>query len=1113
MITILTGDFGSGKTTLLTEQIQKDFREGRTAMLLVPEQETVTAEERMAAILPPAATLSFEVTNFTRLANTVFRRVGGLSYRYAGSATRTLCMWRTMGELLPLLHEKGGEVEIGRVRKMTAAMGELSALSLSPAALSAAAKKLDKGSRLAEKLEDLALLSTTYHAILSEGFDDATEDLDRLAALLTEGDPLPDTVFYLDGFISYTEQEYRVLAALAARHDITLTLTLPEPREDALPFAETRETFSRLIRLADRAGVRLVRRDLGENKRAASPFLRDIGKLLFSENMMGGVCSEAGFPAMPADTDPRRAPLRILRAKDPYAEAEWIAADIARRVAEEGARYRDFAVIARRTEDYAGILDVVFEDAEIPAFMAKRTDLSAFRAVKLIYTAYAVIASGWRRGDVISFLKCGMSDVSEEDADVFELYATRWKLDGRRFYDDVPWNMNPDGYKATLTARGEDILLRANAVRERLRAALLPFSAHCRTQSVREHCRALFSFLSALSVEEKLVREAEEAARDGRAAEAAELSRLFRVIGDTLDMLAEAIPDTVVSPDNFLDLLRLSFGEVSLAGIPTALDEVTVGSADLLRVHEPKHVYLIGVEDGVFPAAVESASIFSEQDRAILSGLGLTISPALLLQAARELFCFLRAFSLPRESVTLLYAEATLGGGARRPADVITQLTEGENAPLSVTDIAKLPPLDRLWRRQNASLQLGILSGSPAGEALASYFADDPVYALTVARLRRPLTEADCRISQMTTARLYPGDLRLSQSKIDTYVKCPFSYVCKNVLALDPNRVIDFDFSDIGTLMHAVIERFFHTWGERPADFSAMTEEARHAEVDRITREHLLSLFPDGALGVPRIKRLLRILAREAYLLIDELSEELMQSLFRPRFFEMNMSSTAEDAPGVRRIPLSDGTAVTIAGFIDRVDVYRDDEGRAYLRVIDYKTGDERFSAENVERGLGIQLLLYLVSLWKSENPRFRALLDAKEILPGGMIYVGARMAEKVFDRPTDEETAKKAALTGVYRRGLCLDDEKVLFAMDTKKSGRFLPVRLNKDGSLRKGEEEKLFDLDRIGDLSDKMDAAIRRIGEDMKSGNAAASPMATGKRHPCEYCEMKAVCRSATM
>ena len=271
MIRLLTGDFGSGKSAAVAAAIRADVEQGRRAYLLVPEQGTLLAEQEMADLLPPSAPLCFEVTNFSRLANTVFRQQGGLSYHYADRGTRSLIMWRTMGELLPLLHEKGGEQELGRVRKMTSAMAELSALSLTPAALDAAAKKLPKGERLREKLEDLSLLSTLYHALLHEKYDDMAEDLSRLSDLLLEGRFLSGAHLYVDGFISFTEQQWRILRAAAATCDLTVTLTLPKAREGDLTFEETRDTYRRLVRMAKSASIPLTREDLGKTSVPSCP--------------------------------------------------------------------------------------------------------------------------------------------------------------------------------------------------------------------------------------------------------------------------------------------------------------------------------------------------------------------------------------------------------------------------------------------------------------------------------------------------------------------------------------------------------------------------------------------------------------------------------------------------------------------------------------------------------------------------------------------------------------------------------------------------------------------------------------------------------------------------
>ncbi len=1101
MITLLTGDFGSGKTGAMCEAIAADVHAGIPSFLLVPEQQTVTTEGQMADRLPPSAPLLFEVTNFTRLANTVFRRVGGLSYRYAGAGTRTLFMWRAMGELLPLLHEKEGKGDLGRVRKMTSAMGELSAHALSPGDLEKAARALPEGDRLREKLEDLSLLYTLWRALLREQYDDVAEDLDRLAKLLSAENLLAGTHIYVDGFTSFTEQEWRILRALAAGCEMTVTLTLPEGRAGDLTFEETRHTYARLQKMAAEAGTPFVRRDMGEGKRSASPCL-------------GGVLPHL-FSTTPVDTlagaFPPEGELRIVSSQDAFYAAAYIAADIARRVQEEGALYRDFAVIARSADRYAGILDIALSDADIPCFMAKKTDISAYAAVKLIYTAYAVCTSGWRQGDVISYLKCGMSGVSVDDVDIFELYVTRWKLNGRRFTGDTAWNMNPDGYTDRLSDRGKEIIRRVEAVRCRLVEQLTPLSESCGMGPVSGHCRALFRFLSSLSVEEQLKERAAAARLAGDGEEADMLDRLYPTLCDALDRLADTLPDVEVNAEQFTDLLRLLLSEVELARIPASRDAVTVGSADLLRIEAPRHVYLIGVNDGEFPATVDTASLFSEGECRILSELGLSLEPDLLIRAAKELFYFARAFSLGRESVTLLYTETTLSGGAEQPAAVLSRI----RGLCGIKDIhtADLPPIDLLWRPTGASDYLGLLHGTPTGDALEHTLGKESRYAARVEALSHPVVEPECRLSPETANGLYGQGVYLTQSRMDRYVGCPFSYFCQYVLKLDAAPVIEFDAGNAGSLLHAVLERFFAVVYADGGRIENLGQETVERILDDILDGYLVAVCPPGIERTPRFAHLVATLRRSALLVVQELIEEFSQSDFRPMFFEMNLTEDTEDAPGAMPFTLENGTRVSLAGRVDRVDTYEKD-GTTYLRVIDYKSGSKSFSLEDVERGLNTQLLVYMISLWKSQNPAFRRKLAGDgEILPAGVLYTGARAGDVRYNTPGQAVNATEDARRKIPRSGLLLDNVDVLRAMDKDLGGRYIPIKLKKDGSYYAASEKSLASLSRMGELVGEIDRVICRIAGDMQSGEASARPLNADKKHPaaCRWCDMKPVCRSA--
>lgn len=1119
MITLVTGDFGSGKTTALAARIRAEVEAGHPACLLVPEQQTVLSEQAMADLLPPSAPLCFEVSNFTRLANTVFRRVGGLSYRYAGKATRTLLMWRAMSELLPLLHETGKEQELGRVRKMTAAMGELAALSLSPMQLERAAGQLEQGSRLREKLEDLSLLSTTYHALLHEKYNDATEDLDRLAALLEEDDVLPGMSIYLDGFISFTEQEWRVLHGLARRADLTVALTLPAGREDDLCFAETKSVALRLRHLCEQMHIPFVREDVGGVRRMQAPVLRRALPALFEEGASGREMPDvAPRPCRTVQNDP----LRLLVARDAFAEAEFIACDIARRVQEEGARYRDFAVVARNAELYSGILDVCFENAEIPYFMSQKTDISCYRAVKLIYTAYAVCTGSWRRRDVISYLKCGMSGVAQSEIDLFELYVTRWRLEGRRFTDEVDWNMDPAGYTARKTGSEQtaDILRRVNAVRHTLVDQLSPLAASCTRQTVAAHARALYRFLLSLSVEQQLSEEAAAARAAGRAAEADALSRLFATLGEALDDLVEAMPDgadgnppVIVNAEQFVDLLHLLLGEVSLSRIPTSVDEVTVGSADLLRLSGARHVYLLGVNEGEFPAPVEESGLFHDSDRRRLQELGLSIEPDLLLRSAREYFCFARAFAAGGESVTLLFAEQKANGERQSPAAVVGRLLSLGVAPLAT--VGGQPRLDHLWRKRAAADYLGLFYGTAEGEALAESLKDEQPYARTVRGLSLPLAEAACHLSPQTAERLFAGGLYLSQSRIDQFARCPFSYFCRYVLKLEDDRPITFDYAEVGNMLHTVLEEFFSRLAERDISPAALADGEVQALVNEVVDAYIRRVCPTETLRSARLMHLFARLRRTVTLVVRELCGELAESDFVPRFFELDLTE-GEDAPGTLTYRLPNGMPIRLGGRIDRVDTWRKGN-KVYLRVIDYKSGHKDFSLDKLERGLDTQLLLYLFSLWKSENPAFRRRLcgEGEEPVPAGVLYTHTGVKEGLYDDPRAAAAhALEDACKGVRRSGLLLDDKEVLAAMDKKLAGRYIPIRFRADGEVDRRSEKSLASLEKMGELVGQLEGVICRIGREISSGEASARPLESDRRvHVCQYCEMKAVCRSSSL
>ena len=247
MLNIIKGDFYSALHTELTEKIARLVGEGKKALLIVPEQQTVLSESELSRLLPPFSVLSFEVTNFTRLANSAFRTLGGISGEYCDKGKRALIMWRTLTELSPTLSMTSGkrEVSVGTVERALRAVGEMQSLGIVTDELSklCATEAVSDDTRLMNKLRDLSDIYSMFKDKLAEKYTDSADDVSAFAALLQKHrEYLADTEIFIEGFTSFTEPQYTLITRLAERTAVTAALSVSHLREDAFEYTEIRKT-------------------------------------------------------------------------------------------------------------------------------------------------------------------------------------------------------------------------------------------------------------------------------------------------------------------------------------------------------------------------------------------------------------------------------------------------------------------------------------------------------------------------------------------------------------------------------------------------------------------------------------------------------------------------------------------------------------------------------------------------------------------------------------------------------------------------------------------------------------------------------------------------------
>ena len=1104
MITFLFGPPGSGKTREILRSIEGDAKVGIPSFLIVPEQETVAAEQRALRSLPPSAQLTVEVLNFSRLANRVFRVYGGLSYHYIDKGAETLLMWKTLRELSSLLEsfDSDGGCDASLAEWMLQTAREMKTSAVTPTMLERAAERLPEDSPLRKKLRDVSLITAAYAGRVAESFDDSADDLTKLASLLRTHDFFRGAHVYIDSFTSYTAQQLQVIREIARSADrLTVTFAADSPSSNALHLSSIVDAARRIRRLVEGYETETV--ILRGNHRTASPAIRGLGERLWQLE------SSAALDL----TDEEKSAVTLYTADTVYSEAEFVAHSI-QSLVRRGYRYRDIAVVARDASKYLGIIDFVFQKYDIPCFISEKEDLILLPPVKLLLSALRIAAYDFDTADVLSYLKSGLLSVEQIDADLFEEYVNTWEIAGDAFTSDSPFTLNPDGYSAVLSPRGRAILDGANRVKAEIIPPLYRLREALRAAAtVKDECAALTEFLDTVGLNASLSRLAEENALRGDMKNADIYARLFEVLTSLFERIAtlfSAESDEPLTPEELSSALRILLGATDIGTIPTAIDEVTVGSANMLRTSGLRAVILVGLAEGEFPAAVSDSGLFSTAERDDLLALGVELSYGYAFRSSDELLYVTRAIASAAERVILTTHLAGADGGSCRPSiafhrarRLLGNLNVMKDGDLSPESMILTP---RLSLDYYASLQ-----NTAAGEALRRIYSGDPALMGVTAAAGTPISAIRETVSRDCVDTVFGDRMSLSQSRIETYVKCHFSYYCRYVLSLRETKKAEFGAVDAGTFVHRVLEQMLQsvcTGDGRVKALSRTEIEERVAEIIDAYKEEILPeemrLSDRG-----RLPHLYRKLREISAMLVENIIEELSASEFTPRFFELKLGGSG--APSPLRFILKDGSTLSLPGTVDRVDVWRKDE-RLYIRVVDYKTGTKDFSLSDLDVGLNTQMLIYLFTLCHASR-FFEGQLGRESGIPtpAGAMYLSSAISPVELDTYPDGEDGvdvRSLAEKEFSRSGILTADRAVLTAMNRDLNPDFLAgVSVQKRSGELSGKA--LVAPEEFDRIEREASAVICAVAESMREGIADADPLLYRGKIPCTYCPMRPICR----
>ena len=1138
MIYRIFGRSGYGKSELLYNFMREKMLEHPDRQfdifLIAPEQASVTTERNITDKFGNAANLRIQVLNFPSLTDRVSGKVGHIIHDYADSTVKKLAMSKTLRLLEPALeHYAKVSQNMEFVEKIADTVDRLKTELIIPAALENAAQTLDarpENSEIVKKINEIGIIYAAYEKLLRESGNlrDISDETAYLCSLLdrefSDGAGrikkfFHETNVFIDSFAAFSGGQKSVLSRIFSQADnIYITCGhLPEiDEEEENIFYKAARTSDFIADMAREKNLELRDVILDGQKRFKNNILAHIEK-----NIWTGAKFDSGYAANDDSCDMFKNILEVYECGKIFDEAETAAKKILYLVREKDYRYSDIQIIVASAEDYRGALDAVFGKYNIPLFMSLRTGLSVKPLMSMLLSLFDMIIYDFRLKNIHGYIKNGMCGLSYREIDELDIYITAWQIHGIRRYAGKDWNMHPDGYIEYDEDDG-DIKKALESLNKTRRKFIAPVNRFRRKISemtekeentVKNITVAVVDFLEDIGAHGRLAELCEEQKRAGDLDEAAETVQVWNILTELLQKIVLVCGDDIADLKQYAELFKFIMGDIDIGKIPTAIDEVTVLSADLLRSSERKCSIVMGVNADIFPPKIDDADLFNDREKLILKSVKLDFAEDCVRQVYDWHYYFYNAVSSASECLIMTYRQSDVGGEALLPSAGIERIInlfpglkiykQDENLNFINLGSENENIFFNLEGKENGEVEAGVnaLKNKILNAALKNYF-NKPENKNT------GFKDGSLIVNRELSDKLF-YNLRMSSSKLESYVSCPFSYFCKYVLALKPENNAKVQLNDIGRFIHRILELFMLKIRDEDVDFKNITDEYIKDTGAQITDEYLSMIIKDYEFKSERFIYLLNRLNKIVFEIIKNLRDEFKTCDFIPADFELGINEKPEGVAPVE-IEIPGKGVLKVTGIIDRVDILKEG-GSIYIRIADYKTGSKKFNLSDILAGLNLQMFIYLFSVWRNGGARYNKPGESESgKIPAGVIYMPSRLDKYEKTPDMTDEDAEEQKSRKFTRSGLFLHDEKILRAMEHNLEGRYIPVKLKEGAAFKSGASGALATLEQIGRLERYVIRTLANIARELSGGNAHVKPYKVRNRmDSCRFCDMRRVCR----
>ncbi len=323
-----------------------------------------------------------------------------------------------------------------------------------------------------------------------------------------------------------------------------------------------------------------------------------------------------------------------------------------------------------------------------------------------------------------------------------------------------------------------------------------------------------------------------------------------------------------------------------------------------------------------------------------------------------------------------------------------------------------------------------------------------------------------------TVSHILPEIIKLSYSTMDIYAECPFQYLISKVLYLD-----EFEHTQntlCGTYAHKVLELYYTNKSLDYKDLKALA-------IDEIIKDKKKEISK----GNTTISPSLTPKEEFFYSVMDYFIKDTIEF---NKLHEEKAHITSVLTEYKENISLDNGHLI-FTGSIDKV-LMKEKNGKTYVAIVDYKTGNKEPSLDYIDYGFNMQLPSYAYMV-AHDKKKF----NDPEILGLYLERIGPSSKEEYALRGYTNIT------DDLWRE---LDD------LDSGSTSEYIMgLKTNKDGSLRKCN--KLISNDEILKLEQIVEENLLSFYNSIRNGDFSIAPKFDkgGNNISCNYCKHKNICR----